>query len=184
MKSNLLLTFPEIINCLLCVWYGLFAIICLRFLKDHYAASDGDICCHFHVTRSQLRLLLESFCEHDFICEALGCICRTYINCIYICIYNGLKLTAKWQNMIHTKHDLAWQMFDFSLDCLISNINGTSIDMHDRRHTNNCCLCVCRHQAGLCRPGDYGSDVSHFNMHKTFSIPHGGGGPGMGPIGV
>ncbi|KAK2169698.1 hypothetical protein NP493_1179g00017 [Ridgeia piscesae] len=39
-------------------------------------------------------------------------------------------------------------------------------------------------QAGLCRPGDYGSDVSHFNLHKTFSIPHGGGGPGMGPIGV
>ncbi|KAI0218008.1 Glycine dehydrogenase (decarboxylating), mitochondrial [Lamellibrachia satsuma] len=39
-------------------------------------------------------------------------------------------------------------------------------------------------QAGLCRPGDYGSDVSHFNLHKTFTIPHGGGGPGMGPIGV
>ncbi|KAL3078902.1 hypothetical protein niasHS_014684 [Heterodera schachtii] len=39
-------------------------------------------------------------------------------------------------------------------------------------------------QVGLCRPGDYGSDVSHFNLHKTFCIPHGGGGPGMGPIGV
>ena len=37
---------------------------------------------------------------------------------------------------------------------------------------------------GLCRPGDYGSDVSHLNLHKTFCIPHGGGGPGMGPIGV
>ncbi|XP_039276970.1 glycine dehydrogenase (decarboxylating), mitochondrial [Nilaparvata lugens] len=37
-------------------------------------------------------------------------------------------------------------------------------------------------QVGLCRPGDYGSDVSHLNLHKTFAIPHGGGGPGMGPI--
>ncbi|MGJ4947593.1 aminomethyl-transferring glycine dehydrogenase [Bradyrhizobium sp. HKCCYLS20291] len=39
-------------------------------------------------------------------------------------------------------------------------------------------------QVGLSRPGDYGADVSHFNLHKTFCIPHGGGGPGMGPIGV
>lgn len=39
-------------------------------------------------------------------------------------------------------------------------------------------------QVGLCRPGDFGSDVSHLNLHKTFCIPHGGGGPGMGPIGV
>ena len=39
-------------------------------------------------------------------------------------------------------------------------------------------------QVGLSRPGDYGSDVSHLNLHKTFCIPHGGGGPGMGPIGV
>ena len=37
---------------------------------------------------------------------------------------------------------------------------------------------------GLARPGDIGADVSHLNLHKTFCIPHGGGGPGMGPIGV
>lgn len=37
---------------------------------------------------------------------------------------------------------------------------------------------------GIARPGDIGSDVSHLNLHKTFCIPHGGGGPGMGPIGV
>ncbi len=37
---------------------------------------------------------------------------------------------------------------------------------------------------GLVRPGDVGGDVSHLNLHKTFCIPHGGGGPGMGPIGV
>ncbi len=37
---------------------------------------------------------------------------------------------------------------------------------------------------GICRPGDFGPDVCHLNLHKTFCIPHGGGGPGMGPIGV
>ncbi len=37
-------------------------------------------------------------------------------------------------------------------------------------------------QVGLCRPADYGADVCHLNLHKTFAIPHGGGGPGMGPI--
>lgn len=37
-------------------------------------------------------------------------------------------------------------------------------------------------QVGLCRPGEFGADVAHLNLHKTFSIPHGGGGPGMGPI--
>ena len=37
---------------------------------------------------------------------------------------------------------------------------------------------------GLCRPGDFGPDVCHLNLHKTFCIPHGGGGPGVGPIGV
>ena len=39
-------------------------------------------------------------------------------------------------------------------------------------------------QAGLTRPGDIGADVCHMNLHKTFCIPHGGGGPGMGPIAV
>ena len=37
---------------------------------------------------------------------------------------------------------------------------------------------------GLCRPGDMGADICHLNLHKTFCIPHGGGGPGMGPIAV
>ncbi len=39
-------------------------------------------------------------------------------------------------------------------------------------------------QVGLCRPGEYGIDVCHLNLHKTFCIPHGGGGPGVGPIAV
>ena len=39
-------------------------------------------------------------------------------------------------------------------------------------------------QVGLCKPGHYGADVCHLNLHKTFCIPHGGGGPGVGPIGV
>ena len=39
-------------------------------------------------------------------------------------------------------------------------------------------------QVGISRPGSYGIDVCHLNLHKTFSIPHGGGGPGVGPIAV
>ncbi|PTU03454.1 glycine dehydrogenase (aminomethyl-transferring), partial [Pseudomonas sp. HMWF031] len=39
-------------------------------------------------------------------------------------------------------------------------------------------------QVGVCRPGAFGADVCHLNLHKTFCIPHGGGGPGVGPIGV
>lgn len=39
-------------------------------------------------------------------------------------------------------------------------------------------------QIGLCKPGEFGPDVCHLNLHKTFAIPHGGGGPGMGPIGA
>ncbi|MDP9064730.1 MAG: aminotransferase class V-fold PLP-dependent enzyme, partial [Pseudomonadota bacterium] len=39
-------------------------------------------------------------------------------------------------------------------------------------------------QVGLAKPANYGADVSHLNLHKTFCIPHGGGGPGVGPIGV
>jgi glycine dehydrogenase len=39
-------------------------------------------------------------------------------------------------------------------------------------------------QVGLCRPAEFGADVCHLNLHKTFAIPHGGGGPGMGPIAV
>ena len=37
---------------------------------------------------------------------------------------------------------------------------------------------------GLARPGRFGADVSHLNLHKTFCIPHGGGGPGVGPVAV
>ena len=39
-------------------------------------------------------------------------------------------------------------------------------------------------QVGLCKPGEYGVDVCHLNLHKTFCIPHGGGGPGVGPVAV
>src|SRR5205823_13455693 len=37
---------------------------------------------------------------------------------------------------------------------------------------------------GLAKPGEFGGDVSHLNLHKTFCIPHGGGGPGVGPVAV
>jgi glycine dehydrogenase len=59
--------------------------------------------------------------------------------------------------------------------CAIVHANGGQVYM-DGANMNA--------QVGLCRPGDMGADVCHLNLHKTFCIPHGGGGPGMGPIGV
>jgi len=57
--------------------------------------------------------------------------------------------------------------------CAIVHSNGGQVYM-DGANMNA--------QVGLCRPGDIGADVCHLNLHKTFSIPHGGGGPGVGPI--
>jgi len=59
--------------------------------------------------------------------------------------------------------------------CRIVHANGGQVYM-DGANMNA--------MVGLCRPGDFGADVCHLNLHKTFCIPHGGGGPGMGPIGV
>jgi glycine dehydrogenase len=59
--------------------------------------------------------------------------------------------------------------------CSIVHANGGQVYM-DGANMNA--------QVGLCRPADVGADVCHLNLHKTFCIPHGGGGPGMGPIGV
>jgi len=59
--------------------------------------------------------------------------------------------------------------------CKIIHANGGQVYM-DGANMNA--------QVGLCRPGDIGADVCHLNLHKTFAIPHGGGGPGVGPIGV
>jgi glycine dehydrogenase len=59
--------------------------------------------------------------------------------------------------------------------CQIVHTNGGQVYM-DGANMNA--------QVGLCRPADFGADVCHLNLHKTFCIPHGGGGPGMGPIGV
>jgi len=59
--------------------------------------------------------------------------------------------------------------------CQIIHANGGQVYM-DGANMNA--------QVGLCRPADIGADVCHLNLHKTFCIPHGGGGPGMGPIGV
>ena len=59
--------------------------------------------------------------------------------------------------------------------CAIVHANGAQVYM-DGANMNA--------MVGLCRPGDVGADVCHLNLHKTFCIPHGGGGPGMGPIGV
>ena len=59
--------------------------------------------------------------------------------------------------------------------CRIVHANGGQVYM-DGANMNA--------QVGLCRPAELGADVCHINLHKTFCIPHGGGGPGMGPIGV
>jgi glycine dehydrogenase len=59
--------------------------------------------------------------------------------------------------------------------CAIIHANGGQVYM-DGANMNA--------QVGLCRPAELGADVCHINLHKTFSIPHGGGGPGMGPIAV
>jgi len=59
--------------------------------------------------------------------------------------------------------------------CAIIHQNGGQVYM-DGANMNS--------QVGLCSPGEIGADVCHLNLHKTFCIPHGGGGPGMGPIGV
>lgn len=59
--------------------------------------------------------------------------------------------------------------------CMITHQHGAQVYM-DGANMNA--------MVGLARPGEIGSDVSHLNLHKTFCIPHGGGGPGMGPIGV
>ncbi|MEE9302990.1 MAG: aminomethyl-transferring glycine dehydrogenase [Thiotrichaceae bacterium] len=59
--------------------------------------------------------------------------------------------------------------------CNITHENGGQVYM-DGANLNA--------QMGLSKPGKFGSDVSHLNLHKTFAIPHGGGGPGVGPIGV
>ncbi|MFZ1073587.1 MAG: aminomethyl-transferring glycine dehydrogenase [Verrucomicrobiia bacterium] len=59
--------------------------------------------------------------------------------------------------------------------CKIIHANGGQVYM-DGANMNA--------QVGLCRPADIGADVCHLNLHKTFCIPHGGGGPGVGPVGV
>src|SRR5262249_39684759 len=59
--------------------------------------------------------------------------------------------------------------------CSIVHANGGQVYM-DGANLNA--------QVGLARPGEIGADVCHLNLHKTFAIPHGGGGPGMGPIAV
>lgn len=57
--------------------------------------------------------------------------------------------------------------------CELVHLNGGQVYM-DGANMNA--------QVGLCQPGEFGADVCHLNLHKTFCIPHGGGGPGMGPI--
>ena len=102
---------------------------------------------------------------------------------ITLWVKNESRNAEKWylQNMTwHDKFSYFSPLFRQTYPCTL----GAHAWLQTHKHLICMFMCSSCHQAGLCRPGDYGSDVSHFNMHKTFSIPHGGGGPGMGPIGV
>ncbi|MBE7436662.1 MAG: aminomethyl-transferring glycine dehydrogenase subunit GcvPB [Anaerolineales bacterium] len=68
-------------------------------------------------------------------------------------------------------------MFDENIEKVIKLVQGCGGLMYGDGANLNALL-------GIVRPGDLGFDVMHFNLHKTFSVPHGGGGPGSGPVGV
>lgn len=68
-------------------------------------------------------------------------------------------------------------MFDENIEKVIELVHGCGGLMYGDGANLNALL-------GIVRPGDLGFDVMHFNLHKTFSVPHGGGGPGCGPVGV
>ena len=68
-------------------------------------------------------------------------------------------------------------LFDENIERVIELVHGCGGLMYGDGANLNALL-------GIVRPGDLGFDVMHFNLHKTFSVPHGGGGPGVGPVGV
>ncbi|KAI3379302.1 hypothetical protein SNEBB_008314, partial [Seison nebaliae] len=98
--------------------------------------------------------------------------------------YNGLKKEIdllKKQNkhfgVIMLTYPSTYGFFDDNITdvCRLVHENGAQVYL-DGANLNA--------QIGHCRPGEYGADASHVNLHKTFCIPHGGGGPGVGPVGV
>jgi len=68
-------------------------------------------------------------------------------------------------------------LFDENIEKVIELVHGCGGLMYGDGANLNALL-------GIVRPGDLGFDMMHFNLHKTFSVPHGGGGPGVGPVGV
>jgi glycine dehydrogenase subunit 2 len=68
-------------------------------------------------------------------------------------------------------------LFDEHIERIIELVHGCGGLMYGDGANLNALL-------GIVRPGDVGFDIMHFNLHKTFSVPHGGGGPGVGPVGV
>ncbi|MBI2839362.1 MAG: aminotransferase class V-fold PLP-dependent enzyme [Acidobacteria bacterium] len=68
-------------------------------------------------------------------------------------------------------------LFEDEIDRIAGSLHGVSAQLYMDGATMNALL-------GKARPGDFGVDVLHINLHKTFSTPHGGGGPGSGPVGV
>jgi glycine dehydrogenase len=87
------------------------------------------------------------------------------------------KLHAKDLAALMVTYPSTYGVFEEEIEriCAIVHENGGQVYL-DGANLNA--------QVGLCRPADVGADVCHVNLHKTFCIPHGGGGPGMGPIGV
>src|SRR4030095_10430227 len=68
-------------------------------------------------------------------------------------------------------------LFDENIEKVVALVHGCGGLMYGDGANLNALL-------GIVRPGDLGFDLMHFNLHKTFSVPHGGGGPGVGPVGV
>ena len=92
---------------------------------------------------------------------------------------------ARWDREAFKRQGLAY-FCEHSAACVpepplppASPVHRQKIDAGLAATPGACCL-----QVGLTAPGIIGADVCHLNLHKTFCIPHGGGGPGMGPIGV
>jgi len=77
----------------------------------------------------------------------------------------------------------SWSIVQSSIE--ESWVRATGVASTVRRRTSRqLALETPKDKAGFAKPGEFGGDVSHLNLHKTFCIPHGGGGPGVGPVAV
>ncbi len=110
-----------------------------------------------------------------------------------ICGYQVVKLPSGPRGILepdtliqHMTEDVAALMITNpnTLGLFESNVEKLAQIVHDRGGLLYCDGANLNALMGIARPGDMGIDVMHFNLHKTFTTPHGGGGPGSGPVGV